>query len=358
MKVEKYNAAKLEEFLVSDLYRDMPYLPVSEQRALSWIKNPRLDPGDIIMYLGFEGDEMLAYRCILPDRYGDVRFGWLSGSWVRPDMRRIGLATELFEEAYRDWGHQLMFTNYAPEAKAVFDKSGRFELYMESPGSRYYLRSSSAGLLGGRRTVYRRSRILLSMADGILNLIQDARSGLNRERTEDLVYEELDSPDLESIAFLEKNGDTGFCRRSLEDFDWIISFPWMKTGREKDLRYFFSSISPRFRNIILKYRGNSGEMNAFAWMVLNGEKMTLPYISADPSALPGLSRIINHYLQENRVSYLTVYQSPILQSLHPRPILLRRNMVQKYFATRDLRKQLPDPETLRFQDGDGDVVFI
>jgi hypothetical protein len=336
----------------------MPYVPVSEHRALSWLNNPRLDPGDIIMYLGFEGDEMLAFRCILPDRYGDIRFGWLSGNWVRPDRRRKGLATELFEEAYRDWGHQLMFTNYAPESKAVYDKSGRFELYRDRPGTRFYLRGSSAGLLGERRTVYRRSRLLLNMADGVLNVIQDTRSRLNREKTEDLVYEEQDSPDLESLAFLEKNGDTGFCRRSLEDFDWIASFPWVKTGMEKDGRYFFSSVSPRFRNIIIKTRGDAGELNAFAWMVLNGEKMTLPYISADPSALPGLSRIINQTLQENRVSYLTVYHSPVLQSLNPRPILLRRNMVQKYFATRDLKKQLPDPETLRFQDGDGDVVFV
>ena len=358
MRIEKYNALRLKEFLDSDLYRNMPFVPVSEHRALSWLHNPRLKPEDTIMYVGFEGDDMLAYRCIMPDRFGDIRFGWLSGNWVRPDMRRMGIASLLFEEAYRDWGHQLMFTNFAPESKAVYDKSGHFEIYRERSGSRYHLRSSSASLLGGRSTVYRRSRLLLSMADGILNAVQDARTRLNREKLEDLDYEEQETIDLESLAFIESNGDTGFCARTHEDFNWISSYPWVKSGREKDSRYFFSSVSARFRNICIRTRDSGGEMNGFMWMVLNGEKMTLPYLSYRNGALPGLTRLLNHCLQEYRVSYLTTYHSPVMENFRPLPLLARRKMTQKYIATRDLKKQLPDPAAIRFQDGDGDVVFV
>ena len=93
MKIEKYNAERLREFIESDQYRTMPHVPVSEHRALSWLNNPRLKQGDIIMYIGFDAADMIAYRCILPDRYMDIRFGWLSGSWVRPDLIRfMGLA--------------------------------------------------------------------------------------------------------------------------------------------------------------------------------------------------------------------------------------------------------------------------
>ena len=172
MRIEKYNAAQLKEFLNSDQYRTMPFVPVSESRARSWLNNPRLEPDDILMNVAYDNDEMLAYRCVLPDRYAEIRFGWLSGVWVRPDQRRRGLASMLLDEAFSDWGSQLMFTNYAPESLAVYEKSGRFELYMEKTGVRYYQRSSTASLLGNRSTIYRRSRPLLDLADAVLNTLQ------------------------------------------------------------------------------------------------------------------------------------------------------------------------------------------
>ncbi len=358
MRIEKYNAARLGEFLESSQYETMPFVPVSKHRARSWLNNPALEPEDILLYLGFEGEEMLAYRALLPARFDEIRYAWLSGNWVRPDMRRRGLASRLFEEAYGDWGHQLMFTNYAPESKAVYDKSGRFECYAERPGRRYYFRSSTASLLGNRRTVYRRSRLLFSLADLLLNAVQDTRLLIGREKTELPVFEEISKPDLEALGFLESRGDQGFSQRGLEEFDWIVSWPWVITDPAKDQRYFFSSVSPRFRNLCIKTRSADGEMDGFLWLVLHGEKISLPYVSFKPEASPGISDLLNHYLRKCRASYLTTYHSPFIESFRPGPLLGSRRMVQKYFVTRELKRQLPDPENIRFQDGDGDVVFV
>ncbi len=358
MRIEKFNAGRLQEFLDSDQYGSMPFVPVSEHRALSWLHNPRLDPADTLMYIGFEGEDMLAYRCILPDRYQDIRFGWLSGNWVRPDQRRRGLASMLFEEAYHDWGHQLMYTNYAPESKAVYDKSTRFGLFKERHGIRYYIRSSSASLLGNRRTMYRRSRPILSLADGILNTVQDIRIGLKREDMAGMDFEENEAVDFRAMDFLEKNLGTGFCIRTQEDFDWITAYPWVKPGPEKDDRYYFSSLAHRFRNICIKVMDRHGEMIGFLWMAIHGDKMTLPYVVFHPGASEDIARILDHYLRANRIAYLTTYQSQITNSYRPSPILGSRKMSQKYFATRDLIKQLPEPGSFPFQDGDGDVVFV
>ncbi len=370
MRIEKYPPAALKEFLDSETYRTMPYVPVSQHRALSWLHNPRLKPEDIIMYLGFEGEDMVAYRCILPDRYGEVRFGWLSGIWVRPDMRGRGLAGRLLEEAYADWGHQLMVTNYTPESRAVFYKSGRFERYLARPGLRYYQRSASARLLGNRRTLYRRSRPLLSLADGLLNAVQEIRILFSRKDLQGIDVEENRELDLESLDFLEKNGSTGFCLRGREDFDWITSYPWVKPGSDRDTRYFFSSIAPVFQNICLKVRDADGNIGASLWLVIHGNQMTTPYVAFSPHARwstsgkvqPDLSSVVsgvlNHYLQRSRVSYLTTYQPDLTEIFRPGPILGRRSMTQNYFATRDLIRQLPDPRSLSFQDGDGDVVFV
>ena len=358
MRIEKYNAARLQEFLNSDQYRTMPFVPVSESRAQSWLKNPRLKPHDILMNVAYDNDEMLAYRCVLPDRHAEIRFGWLSGVWVRPDQRRKGLASMLFEETFSDWGCQLMFTNYAPESLAVYEKSGRFDLYAEKSGIRYYQRSSTASLLGNRSAMYRRSRPLLFLADAVLNTLQDIRIRVRKESMDELVIEEADSPDLEAIAYLEKKGGTGFCNRSDLDFDWITSYPWVKSGKEKGTNYFFSSVSPRFRNICVKIKDNAGEIQGFLWIVINGGKMTLPYAAFNQEKSSDISRVINHFMQTFRVSYMTAYHFPIINSFQTGPLLTSRRMIQRYYVTHELARQFPSPRSINFQDGDGDVVFV
>jgi GNAT superfamily N-acetyltransferase len=358
MRIEKYTPERLKEFLESDMYRDMPYIPVSRHRAESWLQNPRLEPDDIIMYLGFEGEDMIAYRGILPDRHGEVRFGWLSGIWVRPDHRRMGMASRLIMEAYEDWGHRLMVTNYAPEAGAVFDKSGHFELYFARPGMRYYQRSNLSVLLGNRRTLYRRSRPLLDLTDAVLNNLQDLRIRMHRETPGKLIVEEKPIMDFDAVDFLQKHKGTGFSLRGMEEFYWITSYPWIITGPGKDERYFFSSVAPAFKNICLTLREEDGSIRGFLWIVVNGEKMSLPYAVLRPGKGIDISPVLRKYMQTHRVAYLTSYQGRINETFQPGPLLNRRRMIQKYFATMDLMKHLPDPGSVVFQDGDGDVVFV
>ncbi|MFC2115503.1 GNAT family N-acetyltransferase [Bacteroidota bacterium] len=358
MRIEKFNATQLKIFLESEEYKAMPFVPVSNHRAQSWLNNPRIRPEDVIMYLGYEEEDMIAYCTIMPDRHSDIRFGWVSGIWARPDQRRKGLASRLFEEAYIDWGHQLMYTNYAPEAKALFTKSGHFDLFYERSGIRYYQRSSLADLLGNRNNMYRRSRLLLSMADGVLNTVQDIRIRMKRKEPKDIQFEENSSVDYEAMDFLENNAGTGFCLRGMEEFDWIIKYPWIEVGSEKDIRYFFSSVSPDFRNICIKIRESGESMAGFLWMVINGDKMILPYASFKEGANLDISGLLNHYLQVNRISYFTTYQSDVIKIFQPGPMLGSRKMMQNYFSTRELRRQLPDSESIKFQDGDGDVVFV
>lgn len=361
MRLEKYNAGRLKEFIGSEGYRNMPVIPVSPERALSWINNPRMEPEDVLMYLLFEGEKLIAYRCILPDRHADVRFGWLSGNWVHPDRRRQGLASRLFEEAFRDWGHQLMYTNYAPESRAVYDKTGKFVLYREKQGARYYQRALSAKLLGRRSRFYRSARPVLDMADGIINTWQDYRiSRLQKMKKPGFLHAEpIPSPDPLSIGLMEKRGRLGFGMRDQEAFDWIFSFPWLREGEKKDDRYFFSWIVPRYRKTCLKIWDQAGEPAGFLMVSIVGDQMTLPYVCLEEAAPAVAVQILDHYRSAETVSYITTYNPDVMNLMENSriPLLGRRNMVQHYFATHELIRQLPAGDKLFFQDGDGDVVF-
>jgi hypothetical protein len=361
MRIEKYNASRLEELLNSEEYRAMPVLPVSPHRARSWLHNPRMKPEDILLYLLYDGPDLAAYRCILPDRHADVRFGWLSGNWVDPGRRRMGLASRLFEEAFRDWGHQLMYTNYAPESKAVYDKTGRFALYREKEGFRYYQRAVSGPLLGQRNAFLRLARPMLRMADGMVNAWQDLRIQVARKkvRPDYLHAEPVRSVDPATIDLLERNQRLGFGMRDLEAFDWITSYPWVVEGSSRDDRYFFTWVVARYQNTLLKLGDPSGGLSGFLMLTVVGDKMAIPYACTVEEISPLAASILDHYRSAGKISYLTTYNPEVIRLMeHSRiPLLGRRRMYQRYYATHELIRQLPYGEEMFFQDGDGDVVF-
>lgn len=361
MRVEKYNASRLEEFISSAQYRTQPYIPVSPQRALSWLKNPRMEKEDVLMYLLLDGDDLAAYRCILPDRHGDIRFGWLSGNWVDPKRRRQGLASQLFDEAFKDWGHQLMYTNYAPESKAVYDKSGRFAIYREQEGIRYYQRAVSATLLGQRNAGYRAARPLFSLADGIINAWQDLRISTVKKKIKPdfLQTEPVPSVDPASLDMMEHNKRLGFGMRDQDAFDWIVSYPWVLEGENQGDRYAFSWLVSRYQNTCLKVWDNEGKLAGFLMLSVVGERMTLPYVCLKEEVSSAVAKILDHYLFSEKISYITTYNPEVKTLLENSrsPLLGKRRMYQKFFATHELIRQLPDGNKIFFQDGDGDVVF-
>ena len=361
MRIEKYNASRLKEFIESEQYRTQPVIPVSPQRALSWLKNPRMEPDDILMYLLLDGDDLAAYRCIMPDRHADIRFGWLSGNWVDLKRRRQGLASRLFDEAFKDWGQQLMYTNYAPESKAVYDKTGRFALYREQEGVRYYQRAVSAILLGNRNAGYRTARPLFRLADGIINAWQDLRiSTVKKKIKPDFLHAEpVRSVDQASLDLMERYNRLGFGLRDLEAFDWITSYPWAIEGENQDERYFFTWVVSRYQNTCLKVWDNEGILAGFLMLAVVGEKMTLPYVCLNEEAITAVAKILDHYIFSEKISYITTYNPEVMSLLENSrtPLLGRRRMYQKFFATHELIRQLPDGNKIFFQDGDGDVVF-
>ena len=60
-----------------------------------------------------------------------MRFAWLSGNCVDPEFRRKGFSTRLLQQAEALWDGRLMYTNYAPASKAVYDRTGQFPLLLK-----------------------------------------------------------------------------------------------------------------------------------------------------------------------------------------------------------------------------------
>lgn len=145
ISIQKISLEKLGDFIHSTDFKKLRNKPISKIRAVSYINNPRANKNDIVLYMVFNLDELIAYRTIFSDYFTNednnkVFFGWLSGNWVHTKHRRKGLSTLLFNEVLKDWNHKLMYTNYAEASKLVYDKTQKFNLLLDLKGARYYTR--------------------------------------------------------------------------------------------------------------------------------------------------------------------------------------------------------------------------
>ena len=106
MEIKKIKLSGLEEFIKGEQFRLLKDKPISSFRQLSQVHNPHGQKNDIVLYLGFIEEKLVAYRSVFGDYIfkseKKTRFAWCSGNWVHPDHRRKGLSKLLLYEALKD----------------------------------------------------------------------------------------------------------------------------------------------------------------------------------------------------------------------------------------------------------------
>lgn len=359
MKTEVYTIAQLKNYIDSPIYRESGILPVSPERVASYIRNPRARPDLPVLFLLHDDEEIIAYRSLLPDYFisdnGPVPFAWLSGNYVSPKHRRKGLSTLLFKRVEEAWDGKLMYTNYAPESKAVYDKLNAFDLFRERPGRRYYLRSSLRVLLGGRI----KSTGLLEFGDKLINSIHDPGLRVDQFRIpEGITAEQKEVLDPGLKEFISGQAAASLFRRGPEEFRWIREWPWVS---EKPLislegTYQFSREVEKFRSKIFELKSNKG--TAFLWITIINSKAAVPYFFTDDPLLTIAARqlVLKEMISE-ACSYLTIRHPELgpVMGTRKNPFLFSRSMPQRYFCHKSLKNSIH--EELQIHDGDGDCIF-
>jgi hypothetical protein len=172
-EIKLIRVKELIGFIHSQDYSDAPVVPISIPRALSYTNNIRAHGDDIVIVLLYDGKQMIAYRCLYPDhlfyRGETIRFSWISGSWVHPNHRRLGLSMKILKHIVHDLRIPLLFSNYAQHSKALYDKSNDFTRVALLEGKRYYFRFAFFEVLPPRKTLYTKLKGLLYVLDHFLN---------------------------------------------------------------------------------------------------------------------------------------------------------------------------------------------
>lgn len=357
LEIKKIRLNELEDFVSSKAFHELEYIPISPLRAKSYLANPHALPNDIVLYLGFIENKLVAFRSLLPDvvNSGDkqIRFAWCSGSWVHPNFRRKGFSQLLLKEAYADWSKKLMFTNYAPNSENLYLKTGWFKPIHQFKGVRAYLFPKTIKLVASANSnVF--SKIFFSFVDWIISIYSSIRLWFfNEDPISAVSFKSRDFPD-EQCYQLINTTRTPFSRNEKE-LKWTFDNPWISLKKsELDKKYPFSSFSNSFSYKTVKAFSKNDFVGFFLFSIRDGHLKTL-YWNLPNGFEEEIANYLKLFCKKNKIEMATIYKKELAEVLFKRkfPFLRAKKYGQKIYSTFEIEKN----SYLNFQDGVGDVIF-
>ncbi|MDA3819319.1 MAG: GNAT family N-acetyltransferase [Candidatus Delongbacteria bacterium] len=344
--------SELANFRDSGQYKHLNEKPISCERLDSYMHNPHAKPDDIVLYMLLQDNQLIAYRTILPDDlYGKTpeHFGWCSGNWVHPEHRRKGYSNYLLKQAMQDWNGKIMYTNYAPESHALYQKTGQFTLYSHREGYGFYLYAKTRELL--RNRVSSVMRFFLFFVDILVWIVAALRSLMLTPGKNRWSIEEKRNPDSDYLRMFDARQKVCF-EREATDLEWILKYPWVKEKQQQQA-YFFSHRAKRFfyRFIVLKDKKNT---KGFAMLQYRDGCLKVPYFQLGSGGHTELAIFLVKFCKRHKIKLMTIYD-PVLSeavSMVRHPFLYKKQKFQNVYAA-----WKPSCRQPLVSDGDGDYVF-
>jgi len=359
LDVKKIRLNELEDFVSSPMFREFKIIPVSPARAKSYLNNPNAKSNDIVLYLGFVKNQLVAFRSLFADKVtggdGKIRFAWCSGNWVHPHFRRKGYSEQLLKEAYSDWNQKLMFTNYAPSSENLYLKTGWFKPVHKFEGIKGYLFPKTRKLVKlSNKNAFLRT--FYSGVDFIITSISSIRiSYFKPLKSSEFIFETTEFPDEECYQAIQMNNCQGIYDRGRKELQWIFNNPWIsRIDNSLNKKYPFSSYSKSFCYQTIKIFKKTTFTGFFIFSVREGHLKTL-YFCLPDECVNEVADYLRNYSVHNKIEIVTIYKKEVANRLLKRkfPFLYVKKYGQKIYSTFEIKNH----KELKFQDGDGDLFF-
>ncbi len=362
--IKEYNRKSLQEFIDSPDFKALPFLPISRHRAISHIHNPRASDRDTLLMLAFNDDQLVGYLGVLPDRIYDregnkSKCGWLSCMWIDPQSRGLGISKKLVAQALKSWDHKILVTEFTYPAKRLYDKTEAFKDLQIMEGIRLYIRSDLNKLLPPKGGLFQNLKSWWKVIDKGVNLLLDRRflfySGKQNFQQEYISH--LDNEILDLITTRQENQ---IFRRSLEELNWILTYPWILSAPADEMskKYHFSSVAGQFEFRPLKLRNSSGQLIAFIIFSRRDDSLKIPYCYFDQNDIDQVTSCIRWHLIHWRISTCTIFQRDLVNAfrISGSPGLHKKLIKRHYIISKMFTKFSVD-DIYEIQDGDADCAF-
>lgn len=359
LEIQKIRLDELENFVESETYKLLSTVPITPDRAKSYIKNPNARPDDVVLYLGFIENNLLAFRTLFAGKINtnnlQIHFAWCSGNWVHPEFRRLGFSEQLLKEAYSDWDKKLMFTNYAPNSEKLYLKTGWFQAINKFDGVRGYLFPKTRKLIA-RANTNKISKFAYLILDVLISIISSFRVlfFINKQNN-NIRFETISTPDKQCYEFNNKDNFKFLFNREEKELNWIFQFPWLSLSDNFLIqKYPFSSFSKSFNYQTVKIFAENKFEGYFLFSVREGHLKTL-YFNIQKGFEKEIALFLKQFCAENKIEIITVYNSTLAKQFFEQkfPFLHVKKYGQKIYSSFEINYN----SEYQFQDGDGDVIF-
>lgn len=366
MDIRCYNRQALKAFIDSDFYAGLEDVPISVHRAVSHIHNPNTNADDILLIASFEGDQLVGYLGILPDKIhysseNTMSCGWLSCLWVHRDHRGKQIALNLIRLALDCWQERILLTNFVPSILKIYNKTGAFGPPCIMEGNRWYLKMSLHILLPPKHQFFKLLTPVLKSWDTLFNFFGNWRFRVNKRMLKGYTIQAVHSIDDNDETLIEAYQAGKLFKRSREELNWILKYPWiLKEPPDTNTagRYYFSDYDSSFQSIAYKVFSLKGELIGWVMLVLHKGHLKVPYCFFKDAHIDQVARSVISYLYELKPLIFSVFHEKLAEKLmqHSLPSLYSKRIEQKYLISKSIIEKLQGREIF-FSEGDGDGAF-
>jgi hypothetical protein len=363
MKYQEVKIYELALFLKSDLYNNSINIPITQQRALSQIKNPRADKNDVALIIAINKDnQIVGFIGALPEKIKDhstLKLAWNSCWWI-DSKKGKKTAIPLFIKFLKSYDYNVMFRDLTPKTEQILMRLNKFEKIKKLNGYRYFLRLNSKDVLIKRSIKWRYFSYLLKGIDFLANSIFSFKNKLFINSNKfSLKAVECNNIDDEANKFILKHQKNELFKRGKIELNWILENPWLiKKSLKKDIQFYhFSDENSNFNNHIFKLYNTKNNIVSVLFFTNNNGLVKLPYIYYEKEYLDKVISFIFKFLLSTKANSVLIFNDTLNRAIHNKSnpfwhsILIKKDFV----VSKKLISILP--KDFEFQDGEGDFVF-
>lgn len=367
LRFQKFTLQDIREGRLDSFMTSSAIIPLSQLRLKSLLNNPRALDTDTVMVLVTKNEELIAYRSVMPDDLHDgvrkIHIAWLSGIWVKPEYRRMGIASKFYEIYHEAWSGMLFATEFTPANGKTLASTGYFEQPIPKNGVRIFYKSPLREIIAKRHPNLIGFGLLASSVDGMLNFAAAVRK---------LFSGRFGLPDACSFSFQALPSEEGqrmiqefksysSANRRMPELRWIIENPWIGSDPEEvqsSKKYYFSVYARQFEAGFMEVRRQNSLLGV-AMITFRDGKLRIPYLFAENDVIDTVARCILKYAYDKNVALIISYHELLNDKLlkaDSRRLYARRTT--RYYIVSKLFNKIYPSSSLVFADGDGDTVFV
>lgn len=366
LELREFNKERLQAFIHSDQFRSEPHLPISFHRAISQVHNPRADEDDILLLIAYENDQLLGYLGVLPDFLftssgENKKIGWLSCIWVAENARGKQVANTLIKRVVELWNGNIIGTDYVPQIQKVYDRTELFtsESYCRI-GVRLYIKADFKTILPPKRPFFRKIKKLLAVVDAVANVGLHIRLSLLAKTKSKLIVQYADEIDGEAAEFISKHQIAERFKRSAQDLNWMLEYPWLLHEDERKqlhAKYYFSSSDPSYKTWVVKLRNPEEHLIGLCVFMKRKAALKLLYVYHE-NCIEKIGELVRLEIYKEGISMFTTFHEELVSYFkeYPRPAFYNKPIEKKFIISKNLGRHFFEGN-LVIQDGDGDSGF-